>query len=419
MRKIFRQGYLSGLFSIAFDSLLRHRLRSLLSILGIICGVAAVFATLSVGEGAKREVLAGIRQLGLDNVIFRRSIPSGRQVGEGVKFSEGLQQKDSVRLLALSDIVADVGYLKAIPVGLSGLGTRVIPLVAAVSSSYLDVFDLKIQYGRRILPEDESRTQLVCLIGEAIYKQLGPAASVGEYLRIGEQMFRIVGVIRLGYKPHLKQKGALVARDLNQMVLIPYGSHEYLSRAREDRGVRPVDEIIVRLKKNTGSEQLVSVLHRTIDIAHHNIRDYQTIVPRRLLQQAKETQRIFNLVLAAIGGISLVVGGIGIMNVMLASVSERTREIGIRRAVGATTEDIMYQFLAEAIVLTTIGGVFGVCAGIICSWAIATFAGWTVAVTLYAVLISLFTAITVGLCSGVYPALKAGRMDPVTALSTP
>ena len=418
MRTLFHQGYVVALFAIAVNSLLRHRLRSLLSILGIICGVAAVFSTLSVGEGAKREVLAGIQQLGLDNVIFRRTVLTKQQAREMHNFSPGLKQSDSILLITLSDIVENVGYLKKIPVNLTDPGLQLTPLVAAVSASFTEVYGIRMQYGRRLLPEDETRAQAVCLIGKTIYQQLGARGAVGKYLRIEGQLFLIVGVIRSGFEPRVKKKGALLARDLNQMILIPFGSHNYLSHTGNVRGVKPVDEIIVRLKKTDHTDKFVSVLQRTLDIAHHNSRDYQTIVPRRLLQQARETQRIFNIVLAAIGGISLGVGGIGIMNVMLATVSERTREIGTRRAVGATPEDIVYQFLAEAMVLTTIGGIVGIGAGILSSWAIASFAGWSVAVTPTAVLVSLITAIGVGLCSGVYPAVKAGRMDPVTALAT-
>jgi len=320
-------------------------------------------------------------------------------------------------MLALSDIVETVGYLKKIPVEISALGSRLTPLVAAVSASYIDVYDIQIHKGRKLLTEDEIRAEPVCLIGESIYKELGRKGAVGEYLRIEGQLFRIVGVLRQAYETRVKKKGALLARDLNQMILIPFGSHDYLSHTGNGIDGRGVDEITVRLKQSDTQERYLSLLLRTMDIAHHNVRDYQTVVPRRLLQQARETQRIFNLVLAAIGGISLVVGGIGIMNVMLASVSERTREIGIRRAVGATPEDVVYQFLAEAIVLTSIGGVLGIGAGILCSWAIASFAGWSVAVTFAAVFIALATSIAVGLCAGVYPAFKAGQMDPVTALS--
>ena len=164
------------------------------------------------------------------------------------------------------------------------------------------------------------------------------------------------------------------------------------------------------------AEKLVPLIQRSLDLSHHSVRDYQIIVPRQLMMQAKKTQRIFNLVLTAIGGISLVVGGIGIMNVLLATISERTREIGIRRAVGATREDIVAQFLAEALLLTSSGGVIGVLAGLGCSLFIARFADWNVAVTTITILLPLITSVLVGVCAGVYPAIKAGRMDPVQAL---
>jgi putative ABC transport system permease protein len=151
-------------------------------------------------------------------------------------------------------------------------------------------------------------------------------------------------------------------------------------------------------------------------MSHDNVRDYQVVVPRLLMEQARKTQQVFNLVLGSIGGISLLVGGIGIMNVLLATISERTREIGIRRAVGATREDIIAQFLAESILLTMAGGIVGILAGFVCSWAIARFAGWSVAVTLSGIVVPLFTSVLVGVCAGSYPAFKAAGMDPVRAL---
>lgn len=174
--------------------------------------------------------------------------------------------------------------------------------------------------------------------------------------------------------------------------------------------------MILKLRGEREVEEIVPLIRRTMDLRHHGVRGYQMIVPRQLMLQARKTQRVFNLVLGAIGGISLVVGGIGIMNVLLATVSERTREIGIRRAVGATREDIIVQFLAEATMLTTAGGILGILVGLGCSWFIAWFADWSIAITPWGILVPLLTSIAVGICSGLYPAVKAGKMDPVHAL---
>jgi putative ABC transport system permease protein len=200
------------------------------------------------------------------------------------------------------------------------------------------------------------------------------------------------------------------------MIFLPFGSHLYLHRQLDRGAEQALDEVIVRISSGNRVEKLLPLIRRTLDLRHRGVRDYQLIVPRQLMLQARKTQRVFNLVLGAIGGISLVVGGIGIMNVLLATVSERTREIGIRRAVGAAKEDIIAQFLAESVLLTSTGGLVGIAVGFICTWLIARFAGWSVGVTLYGIAVPLLTSVVVGLGFGIYPALKAAGMDPVQAL---
>ncbi len=418
MSSLLRPSYLSGLYGIASGSLLRHRMRSCLSILGIICGVSAVFATLSIGEGAKREVLAGIRQLGLDNMIIRRiqlTDPQFLSAMENV--SEGLQFKDVSLLRAASANIRDLAYLKEIKVQVSGLSKKVTPQVVACSSSYLSLLGLGALQGRLMVPRDEKMKNLICILGESISKELGAQGKVGQRIRIGDQLFLVVGTVR--GTPSSKEKkynGVALAREINQMIFLPFGTHQYISKDAMTGDDQVLDEVILKLISQKKVEPIVPLIQRTLELSHHSIRDYQLIVPRQLMHQARKTQRIFNLVLSTIGGISLVVGGIGIMNVLLATISERTKEIGIRRAVGATREDIIAQFLAEAMLLTTVGGIIGVIAGFGCSLLIARFADWSVAVSVSTILIPLLTSMVVGICSGVYPAVKAGQMDPVQAL---
>jgi putative ABC transport system permease protein len=411
-----RRKYLGGVMRIALASLLQHRLRSLLSVVGIICGVSAVFAILSIGEGAKREVLAGIRQLGLDNIILRRIDLPEPQLLSLHNRSEGLQAADVQILQAASPAVLEVAYLKELQVRVSGLSRQITPQVVACSSSYLSVQGLTLRSGRFILRQDQQRKSLVCVLGETLAGRLGPQGRVGARLRIENQLFLIVGIVRGAAPVHPKRTGMVLGREVNEMLFLPFGSHLYLSRGEaNDRG-EALDEITLKLTGQSAVEAILPLIHRTMELSHHGIRDYQLIVPRQLMLQARRTQRIFNLVLGSIGGISLVVGGIGIMNVLLATISERTREIGIRRAVGATREDIIAQFLAEAILLTTAGGILGILAGLVCAWSIARFADWSVAITLYGLIVPLLTSAAVGLCAGIYPALKAAKMDPVRAL---
>ncbi len=419
MNHILKISYFRGLYKIASGSLLRHRLRSFLSILGIICGVAAVFATLSIGEGAKREVLAGIRQLGLDNIIVRRIPTATSRISAVAKNNgEGLGLKDVSLLENVSSAIIEIAYLKELQTDLSGLRKEVTPQVVACSPSYLSILGLTVLRGRMMVTADERKKKMICLLGEDIARELASNGNVGKYLRIGGQMFLVAGIVKnvQSTKNDKKNNGVVQAREISQMIFLPFGTHHYMNLSNEAGGNAELDEVILKMSSEENAEKIIPLLQRTLTLSHNTLRDYQLIVPWQLMRQAKKTQGIFNLVLAAIGGISLVVGGIGIMNVLLAVISERTREIGIRRAVGATRKDIVAQFLAEALLLTTTGGMVGIVAGFGCSLAIARFAGWSVAVNPLTILIPFMTSIIVGVCSGVYPAIKAGRMDPVQAL---
>ncbi len=413
---LWRKTYCSDVLRIALGSLLQHRLRSLLSIIGIICGVSAVFAIISIGEGARREVLAGINRLGLDNVILRR-VDLPLQAGFGADSrARGLARDDVNLLAAASPLISGVSYLKELRVEVMGTGPRVRPQVVACSASYLSIHGLTLRRGRFLLPWDEKRRNMVCVLGQTVARELGSQGRVGAKLRVGNQLFVVVGIVQGAPPVRLKSSGTVLGREVNEMVFLPFGSQQYLELPGEKQNPGSLDELTIQFAGRDSVEALLPLIRRTMDIAHHKTVDYQLVVPRQLMRQAKKTQHIFNLVLGSIGGISLLVGGIGIMNVLLATISERTREIGIRRAVGASQQDIVAQFLAESVLLTAAGGVLGIVIGFGCSWAIARFADWSVAITLYGIAVPLLTSVAVGLAAGIYPALKASRMDPVRAL---
>ena len=209
----------------------------------------------------------------------------------------------------------------------------------------------------------------------------------------------------------------LSLRNLNEVVFVPFGVHRALVPRTPKSGPQPeLSEIIVQVKETEHVSLAVPMLERIMEISHNRMDDYQMIIPQELLRQAMQTRRLFNIVLGTIAAISLLVGGIGIMNIMLANITERTREIGLRRAVGATRTDIAVFFLAEAVILTLCGGLIGILAGLGGVWLISTFAGWDTAVTGLAVVISIAMAVGVGLFFGIYPACQAARLDPVAAL---
>lgn len=418
MSHLFQTKYLQEVIRIAFSSLLRHRMRSLLSVLGVVGGVAAVFATLSIGEGAKQEVLAGIRSLGLDNIILRRGSLSGNEEQlSGMAAAPGLHVADVPILSSSSKVVANVAYLREVITDLPDFSTGARPSLVAVSASYRQVQGFNMKSGRFISVNDENLKKMVCVLGESLSRELGSRGRIGENIRIGDQLFLVVGHVKSSATDAKERGGGVaLARNVATMIFIPFGTHIYLRDKGLMQDTGGLDEIIVKTSSRKNVETILPLIRRTMDIQHRGRQSYELIVPRQLMQQAKKTQRIFNFILASIGGISLIVGGIGIMNVLLATVSERTREIGIRRAVGASREDIIAQFLAESILLTAAGGMVGIIAGLCCSWLIAHFARWNVAIGTETVLLPLLTSVVVGVCAGLYPAVKAGRMDPIQAL---
>ena len=242
---------------------------------------------------------------------------------------------------------------------------------------------------------------------------LGNEGRLGSVLRIEGRVYRIVGILREREQPHSKTP-ALTARNLNQTVFVPLGAEPPPVNMREQNG--ELAEIVVELVGDANVLSAAAVVRRIMKKSHGGIEDFHIVVPQVLLRQAQRTQWVFNVVLGSIAGMLLLVGGVGIMNMMLMNVAERTREIGIRRAVGASRKHIVFQFLFEAILVTVAGGCIGVVMGIGAANAVTAFADWKTVVTAWSILLSIIMAGGVGLLSGLYPAIRAARLDPVEAL---
>lgn len=391
-----------------YRSLLIHRLRTLLSTLGILCGVAAVIAMLSIGEGAKQETLEQIGQLGMNTILIRTAaLPDGQN-------REGLTWKDVDALSQNIPSLLHYAPLKVVEALVTGPKGAMAPELLAVTRSFGDIKGIQIAEGRFICSLDNQGKGRVCVLGYEVAKSLGKEGHVGNSIRIDKSPFEIVGVLHpTHWKPG--KNGAMTARNLDQAVLIPLGSENATLRGGQ-AAHGGLSEIILQMGDTGQMGMAVPLAKKILAKLHTNEDDYQLIIPQELLHQAARTQRTFNLVLGSIAAISLLVGGIGIMNIMLATVSERTREIGIRRAVGANQGHILRQFLLETVLLTLTGALGGVALGIFASLSINYFAGWTTIVTLWSILLSLIMSSVVGLCSGLYPAYQAALMDPVKAL---
>lgn len=399
----------------SFRSLMIHRLRALLSTLGVLFGVVSVVAMLSIGEGAKQETLEQIAQLGMNNLIIRQSsLTEEQHMQAREKKSRGLTLEDAFILEQGIPGLRYIAPLKVIEASLTGTARELSPEILAVNRSFGEVKNLRLIEGRFISDKDLAERKLVVVLGYQVAKGLGKDGHVGQTLRIENAYFQIVGVLKS--TRHKANKNTLITtRDLNNSIFIPLGSDKALpfkGHLKSDT----LSEIILQLKDSKQIEPMSKLAKNILKHSHNDQEDYQVVIPQELLNQAYRTQQTFNLVLGSIAAVSLLVGGIGIMNIMLATVSERTREIGIRRAVGANKRHIMTQFLLETLLLTLGGAILGVLLGVAASLAISYFAGWKTIVTIWSVLVSLGMASGVGLFSGLYPAYKAAQMNPITAL---
>ena len=394
------------LLRLGVRSLKLHRLRSSLSILGVVFGVAAVVAMSSVGEGARRETLAQVAALGIDTVTVRpRPAPPGQPPAPALPAAaaESLRRVvPGVRAVApvrVAELAAEAGVRSASAV------------VLGTTPAYREAARLELASGRFLAPLDVSDRKRVAVLGAAVARALFPLqGAVGGSLRLGGDYFEVVGVLEGRATP--RGRGAAIrARDLNRAVLVPLPALDRGGPATPGG----VDEIVFRVgtpEDVVPAAAVAQALLRRVTGAQ----PLELVVPREILRQRERTQRIFNVVTGAVAAISLIVGGIGIMNIMLASVAERTREVGIRRALGARRRDIATQFLVESSILTVVGGVLGSVLGLAGSSLIQLFAGWPTAVHPLMLLAALVVALGVGVGFGFYPAWHAASLEPMDAL---
>lgn len=405
------RGWMRPLYQ-SWRSLMLHRLRTLLSTLGVLFGVVAVLLMLAIGEGAKQETLEQISQLGLSNIILKGSdlTEEQQQIAREGR-SRGLSQEDGAAIAATLPGIRRTAALRQVEAKLSALSTALNPEILATERGYLEIRGLEVGVGRGLCDEDLRRRASVCVIGEEIAHALGREGRLGSSLRIEQSSFQIVGILRRR-DWRAGKNSALTTRNVNRSILIPLGSEKMITSRYEE----PLSEIHVELLSGEAVPAAARAISSLLKRSHAGIEDYQVLVPQELMNQALRTQRTFNLVLGSIAAISLLVGGIGIMNIMLATVSERTREIGIRRAVGANRRHIVVQFLLETLLLTLSGAFLGVLIAIGGALFIGFLAGWKVIITLWSLILSLAMAALVGLFSGLYPAYRAAAMDPIAAL---
>lgn len=436
-----RNERLKANFHIALEAVLANKLRSLLTALGIIFGVAAVIAMLAIGNGAQQEILEQIRLVGVNNIVIT---PVVTQVEENLaeesdleeekgKFSPGLKLSDVESISKTIPGIKNISPEIVLETNLVKSGIRRSAKLVGVTPAYFEVLDFRLREGKMFTESNLLNGEPVCIIGKSVQaKFFSKENPVGKMIKSGNQWLEVIGVLeeRLVSEQSISKLGI---RDFNMDVYVPIRTmlirfknrdlvtgaavlDEEQLAANPDPNYHQIDKIVVQVEESESLNPTAEVISKLLERRHLTVVDFEITIPELLLKQQQRTQNIFNIVLGAIAGISLLVGGIGIMNIMLASVMERIKEIGLRLSLGAKKSDIVNQFLFEAVMISITGGIIGVILGVLLAHLVSTFGDFPTIITLSSILVSFGVAATVGLVFGIAPARKAAMQDPITSL---
>jgi putative ABC transport system permease protein len=436
------------------DAMINNRFRAVLTSLGIIFGVAAVIAMLAIGNGAEKEILEQIKQIGSNNIVIKIKLPEpkteeeqkSRKPGqENQKFSPGLSLADAENIQQTVPGVKSVSPEIESETIFFTNGLKTKGKLLGITNAYFETSGISVTQGQSFSDLQWENSMPVCLIGRGIQSKLfANTEAIGQPIKCGGTWFKVIGILD-DRKVDEKSMSKLSIRNVNQEVYVPIQTFlmrvmnrsevtkEEIKRYQEEQanaeetgessskpaGVinyNQLDRLVVTMQESNSMEPAVEVIDKLLKRRHFGAEDYEIVVPELLLKQEQKTRKLFNLVLAVIAGISLLVGGIGIMNIMLASVLERIKEIGLRLAIGARRADIVYQFIAEAIVISLSGGILGIILGIVFSYLIEIFADIETVISGTSVVISFFVSVSVGLIFGIYPARKASQQNPIESL---
>lgn len=441
--------------SIAIGAVISNKLRSLLTALGIIFGVAAVIAMLAIGNGAQREILDQIKLVGVNNIVIKPIIEQKEDKVEEQggkkdkkKFSPGLTVRDVENIKTSIPELASISPEIILDTYVIRNGLRRSAKLVGVEPVYFNIYNFELQEGKMFTSEQERVGAPVCIVGNSIKAKFFPTENpIGKSIKVGQHWLTIVGVLkeRIVSASSISKLGI---RDYNmdiyssvQSVLIRYKNRDKITgeqlrleamRSRgmvfaagtntdeqdqlEKKNYHQLDRLVIQVNQTSQLQSTAEVLSRMLQRRHYDVIDYEIEIPIMLLKQQQRTNDIFNYVLGAIAGISLLVGGIGIMNIMLASVLERIKEIGLRLAVGARKNDVVQQFLFEAVMISVSGGVIGVVLGVSLAYTVSEFAGIPTIISFSSIVLSFGVAATVGLIFGIAPARKAASQDPIASL---
>jgi len=426
--------------SIASKAILENKVRSLLTALGIIFGVAAVISMLAIGNGAKKEVLDQMKLVGVNNIVITprliRPSDTDDESQENdlakAKLSPGLNLKEAAAMKEIIPTIERVSPEVTNETIVIYENKSIAGDFTGVTPDFFEVYGLDLNQGQLFNEKHYKYGEQVCIIGHKIKSRLFPTeVAIGKQIKCGDVWLRVIGVLKsrgIG-----SGDGNLGIDDFNmnvyapiQTALLRFNDRSVISKAslvsgrssssNNNKNRNQLDKIVVQVKEAEQLQATANVLQRMLERRHAGAKDFRVIVPELLLKQEQKTRNIFNIVLGAIASISLIVGGIGIMNIMLASVMERIREIGVRRAIGATQNDVILQFLTEATLISVFGGIIGIFLGLILSFLIGKLTGILTIVSGFSILISFGVSAGIGVLFGYMPAKKAALQDPVTSL---
>ena len=427
-------------FTIAFEAVLSNRVRSILTGLGIIFGVAAVIAMLAIGNGAQKEIIDQIKLVGLNNIVIKPVIEqTEEQVSaddpfnkEKNKYSPGLTLKDKN---AIAKILPDIQAISPEIVKdtyIMNKGIRRSAKLVGVEPPYFKLFNFELEEGTMFNDQNLIHGMPVCIIGKSIKAKFFPSENpIGKKLKCGNQWLTVMGVLeqRIISKNSIKRLGI---RDYNMDVYVPlktvlirYENRDLITKSmikKADKdnttttSYHQLDRLVLQVAETEKLSATADIIARMLARKHFDVVDYEIEIPELLLKQQQRTNDVFNYVLGAIAGISLLVGGIGIMNIMLASVLERIKEIGLRLSIGAKKTDIVFQFMFEAIMISATGGIIGIFTGILMAYGVSAFADIPTIISFGSIVISFGVATLIGLIFGIAPARKAAQQNPITSL---
>jgi putative ABC transport system permease protein len=430
---------------IAVEAILANKLKSFLTALGIMFGVAAVISMLAIGRGAQQEVLEQIKLVGVNNIIVtptEMAIDGGNGSGSGEstrRFSPGLTLLDARSIRETIPSVAKVSPVVSLNYH-AILGARSYPVVLeGVSPEYFELLNINLVSGNIFSEQQAEAGKPVAVIGDNIRNRFfNTEDPIGKYIKCGETWVKVVGVIeRRDFTASASDELGISSTDNKIIVPVKTMLLRFKDRARinpevleqvsrgggntqennnTDQSKDQLDKIIVQVDETEFLSSTANIIKRMLLRRHSRIYDFEVTVPELLLKQQQKTNDIFNIVLGAIASISLIVGGIGIMNIMLASVWERIREIGTRQAIGASRKDIIVQFLSESTLISVSGGMIGIVLGVVMAHLIHVMAGIETIVTLFSVVVAFGVSATVGIVFGYLPAKRAAEQDPVESL---